>query len=227
MEPLPTPRHLCVCVCVLGVNDTWTDRRQSVGIFSLETIRRMLGHQGRMVEALKIDVEGAEYAPILPAVEAGRFDHVRQLLIELHYERWPMQYPPRAPWRRRPKIVQPPSMHHRFFWAMVRAGWAIFHKEPNTAYALGSCVEYALLRLAWNASELIEAAKTRWCVGGWLNQADTFRPRCQGWGPLPAGEPTFRHLGYLQDTSRPHQALVRDDVTGLFKPREGEAAARG
>lgn len=79
---------------------------------------------------------------------------------------------------------------------MAAAGWAIFHKEPNTAYAMGGCVEYGFIRLAWDAADLLRQAKACWCIKGWWNGVCSYRPVCRGWGPLPEGAPTLRHLGY-------------------------------
>ena len=153
--------------------------------------------------------------------------------IELHSEVIPTWYPPRGPFLKRssdagrpPRIIQPPSAHHRFFWALMRAGWAIFHKEPNTAYAMGACVEYGFIRLGWDASALIDEAKKRWCVRGWRNVADTFLPRCEGWGSLPADADVtaLTHLGYVSNENygkggRPRNdvLLVRSNHTGMFE----------
>lgn len=99
---------------------------------------------------------------------------------------------------------------------MIQAGWAIFHKEPNTAYALGSCTEYALIKLDWDAQELLREAHEHWCVGGWESVLDR-RPVCRGWGKLAAGNPTFKHLGYtLLDAGRALR-LERDPQVGGFR----------
>ena len=236
------PPHVQYHYWGIGSSDRWIHLDRQVGIFTLETIRRMLGHQGVAVEVLKIDVEGAEYATILPLVESGHFQDVRQLQIELHYELVPRARA-RNLWDkfvhlRRPKIVHPPSAHHRFFWALVNAGWAIFHKEPNTACALpeatriptapsrrlsftliphpgrpdalGGCVEYSLVRLSWDTAELLKESRAHWCVGGWFNSENTMRPVCKGWGPLAAEAPAFKHLGYeASGTWWGKQMLVR------------------
>lgn len=228
----------------VGTADRWIRADKSVGVFTLNTMREMLGHANRTVDVLKVDVEGAEYGFLLPLLErdGGRgLAFAQQLLIELHYERISSHYPPRGPFLKlhsgdaaprgdSPHVVQPPPMHHRFFWAMTRAGWAIFHKEPNTAYAMGGCLEYGFVRLDWNASALIEEAKQWWCVGGWRNEENGFLPRCQGWGSLPPGAPTtLRHLGYVSNENygrggqpAANVLLERDNVTGGFVLAPGQ-----
>ena len=206
----------------IGTKDQWADKERSVGIFTLATIQQMLGHEGVFIEVLKIDVEGAEYSTIQPLVAAQRFEHVHQLLIELHYERVPTKYPPRPtrshPWSRLapPAIVQPPAAHHAFFWTLTHAGWAIFHKEPNTAYAMGGCVEYAFVRLSWNTTDLLRIARQKWCIGGWRNLHSTMHPVCDGWGVLREGEPMFKHNGYETD----HEGVLElDPAHGTFRSR--------
>ena len=251
IHPVEVPSFVHFHRWGVGGTDRWISRSRNIGIFTFATLRRMLGHDNRRVEVLKCDVEGAEYDLLLPLVESGQFNFTRQLQIELHYERIPSWFPPRGPFllagtgkdasisdsagvgvgRRgiipRPKIVQPPDMHHRFFWALMRAGWVVFHKEPNIAYAMGACVEYSLIRLGgWDTNEIIKEARRNWCVGGWRNIENAFLPRCKGWGALPADADVsrLRHLGYESNEAygrpgRPRHdvVLVRSNRTGLFE----------
>lgn len=70
----------------VGGVDRWLSRTRNVGVFTLGTIRRMLGHEGRAVEVLKIDVEGAEYDLLMPLIQSRAFDFVRQLQVKRRWQ---------------------------------------------------------------------------------------------------------------------------------------------
>lgn len=87
---------------------------------------------------------------------------------------------------------------------------------------MGGCVEYGFIRLAWNADELLARAHACWCVGGWFNEACSYRPVCRGWGALAADAPTLRHLGY-------HRCRQEEEVnTTTHRPNpDGVSRTRG
>lgn len=77
----------------VGVNntDTFSPRKdvyvkdeQKWKIRNVATIMKELGHQGKTIDILKMDVEGYEFYVIKNMLETGVLDHVRQFLVEYH-----------------------------------------------------------------------------------------------------------------------------------------------
>lgn len=136
----------------------------------LETIIFDLGHENEMIELLKIDCEGCEVDAVFTAVPPIK--NVRQLLLEIHGS------------------AVTAEQFHAFFRAMSAAGWVVTAKEPNTQYGLGSTIEYAFLKLAWDADALHAEVAKKWCTGGWtgLHDAAAYTQAntavCKGWGQL-------------------------------------------
>eukprot|EP00386_Alphamonas_edax_P006781 GDKI01021797.1.p1 GENE.GDKI01021797.1~~GDKI01021797.1.p1 ORF type:complete len:388 (-),score=54.78 GDKI01021797.1:208-1371(-) len=108
--------------------------------FTLETIIKKLGHETRPIEIFKIDVEGYEYSTLTPLLQQGKWPSnppIRQVLVEIHVR--PNHEPPRP--------RQTAELARTFMRAMADQGYVLFHKEPNTEYAGGDCIELAYLQL--------------------------------------------------------------------------------
>lgn len=91
---------------------------------------KTLGHAKQEIDIMKIDCEGCEWSSFKSWFEGGI--SVRQILIELHSgtEGGPDAVPALA-----------------FMTYLQKAGYVIFHKEPNTLGCRGECIEYAFIRL--------------------------------------------------------------------------------
>lgn len=90
---------------------------------TIQQTMKELGHEKRKVDIFKIDCEGCEfrsYKDWLSNIDIG------QLLVETH---------------------RVPAIANQFFQDLHDAGFAMFHKEPNTASAKGECVEFSFIRL--------------------------------------------------------------------------------
>ena len=88
-------------------------------LLSFPNILKKLGHENRRIDILKVDCESCEwdaYPDILAAP-----NHISQLLVETH------------------------RVRSEFFHAVHDAGYALFHKEPNTVWQ-GGC-EWSFLKL--------------------------------------------------------------------------------
>mmetsp|Transcript_2394 Transcript_2394/g.6478 ORF Transcript_2394/g.6478 Transcript_2394/m.6478 type:complete len:323 (-) Transcript_2394:49-1017(-) len=77
-------------------------------MFRLQTMMQLLGHAGREVSVMKIDVEGAEYR-VFEDLSREDFFPFRQIQLETH--------------RPHNNVL----LHEQ----LRRAGYAVFHKEPN------------------------------------------------------------------------------------------------
>ena len=112
---------------------------------SLPQMVEKLGHTERVIDVLKIDCEGCEYA-LLPLLEDGgcaRFPpNIRQVLIEVHATPEDMAKAP-TPF----EGMVAGERTHRLLQGFARHGFAVFHKEPNIFAMGGQFVEYALVRL--------------------------------------------------------------------------------
>ena len=99
---------------------------------ALDQMAEDLGHLGRRIHILKIDVEGAEFKTLPGLLNSGAFEKlgIQQVLIEVH--------------RSTPAVV------HALMEAFHRAGYAIFHKEANIQYPMSAvdvCVEFGFIKL--------------------------------------------------------------------------------
>jgi hypothetical protein len=100
---------------------------------SAATVIRELGHSGRTIDILKIDCEGCEMVAMPPLFESiARADvKVNQIQIEIHLSAFD---------------VNDRAELDRFFDAVDRANFRIFHKERNQWGCMGyRCLEYAFV----------------------------------------------------------------------------------
>mmetsp|Transcript_50219 Transcript_50219/g.152137 ORF Transcript_50219/g.152137 Transcript_50219/m.152137 type:complete len:308 (+) Transcript_50219:1-924(+) len=106
-----------------------------VGQTPMAEIYRGLGHSGRVIDVLKIDCEGCEFATYKDWFSEDVF--IRQILLEVHGPQG---------WGKSAKEV------HALFRFLFSLGYVVFHKEPNTLannfIEGGNCIEFALLRLS-------------------------------------------------------------------------------
>ena len=93
---------------------------------------RALGHEGRSVTALKMDIEGNEFSAFQPYAQKGAAAlPFKQVQLEVH--------------------VLNPSYYRAvdalMRWFTSRARYAIYHKEPSVKWS-DSCVEFGFVRMA-------------------------------------------------------------------------------
>ncbi len=94
---------------------------------SFEETVKLLGHDTLpAIDILKIDCEGCEW-DVYKDWFSQNIPRIGQILVEVH----------RSP---QDKVID-------FFNDMHNEGYVTFHKEFNTQYAGGNCVEYAFLKL--------------------------------------------------------------------------------
>lgn len=91
---------------------------------TLEQTVNILGHKGRILDIFKIDCEHCEWKTFTDWFSVDL--DMRQILVEVHGT---------------------PDNANEFFETLQQMGYVTFHKEPNTKYAVGNCVEYAFLKL--------------------------------------------------------------------------------
>ena len=109
----------------------WFNR--AVPVYTLATIMARLGHTGRRIDVLKLDIEGSEFDVVPNLVKSGI--EIGQLLIEVH---WPLH---RAEFSQVPGRKQTTALHTHFFGALESLGFAIAHVEFNIACGF-TCVEF-------------------------------------------------------------------------------------
>jgi hypothetical protein len=98
----------------------------------LNTILSELGHTKKVIDIFKIDIEGGEFDAFLDLLYGCMFPrNIRMILIELHMK----------------SGDNLPLLMQKLFLGLQHAGYVIFHKEPNTMYSNGDCIEYAFIRL--------------------------------------------------------------------------------
>jgi hypothetical protein len=116
------------------------------GTKSLLTVIDELGHRQRQIDILKIDIEGSEYIlfeeffkhtqnaaeDIDDKHDRNEIPYIRQILVEIHIQ---LGLGNEASYRT-----------HQLFELFRSNNYAIFHKEPNLAYA-NIAAEYAFIRL--------------------------------------------------------------------------------
>ncbi|XP_059152308.1 uncharacterized protein LOC131938318 [Physella acuta] len=72
--------------------DGYVQDNQVWRIRTLKAIKQMLGHDQRVIDVLKIDVEGHEWTVIDNLIETDMFRYVRQFLLEFHlFSDWPLK----------------------------------------------------------------------------------------------------------------------------------------
>lgn len=125
MTPSNLPKHGKVAFHPWGL----VQSDQGASLKSMATIVHELDHDGRTIDILKIDCEGCEWETVRGWFQGGIV--IRQVLVEVHAGTQ--------------DVMPLPAMEFMSF--MKQQGYVIFHKEPNIAWALGTCVEYAFLLL--------------------------------------------------------------------------------
>ena len=64
--------------------DVYVHDDQTWKVRTLTSIKRMLGHQGRVIAVLKLDIEGYEWDIVDNLIETGMFKFIRQFILEWH-----------------------------------------------------------------------------------------------------------------------------------------------
>lgn len=69
-------------------------KRFKLPVKTLPTIIRQLGHQGRTIDILKVDVEGSEYAFLENLLDSsgGCPSFINQVTLEWHHFSWDARY---------------------------------------------------------------------------------------------------------------------------------------
>lgn len=101
---------------------------------TFQEIVRELQHNKRTVDIFKMDIEGGEWTTFRDWVKGpgnmfswmGTDILLQQILIEVH---------------------DAPIIANTFFAELHKAGYAMFHKEPNIQFAGGDCVEFGFIKL--------------------------------------------------------------------------------
>ena len=99
-------------------------------MMTLPSIVKMLGHEGKVIDILKIDIEGEEYDLLKPNLFEKLKNigvTIRQLLIEVHHS----------------------TAVRKLFHTLKQENFMIFHKEPNTM-ADTNCTEYSFINVSLN-----------------------------------------------------------------------------
>jgi len=103
-------------------NDAIFTNHQDKEMKTYDETRKILGHENDILDILKIDCEGCEWSQY----ESWIASNVRQVLVEVHMV---------------------PEDAHKFFQAHQKAGYVIFHKEPNTISPGSCCEEFSFIKL--------------------------------------------------------------------------------
>lgn len=76
----------------LGLSDrdeTWNNVTQNKGLWNMRSLdsiyRKLLRHEGRIIDYLKIDIENTEWIVLPQILNSGMMDRVRQLGVEIHF----------------------------------------------------------------------------------------------------------------------------------------------
>jgi hypothetical protein len=100
----------------------------SMKYISLSQTMKILGHNNKVLDILKIDCEGCEWKVFMDWLGESSVKPPRQVLVEVHRS--------------------PAPFARNFFFEMKKHGYVIFHKEPNLpGCPKGDCVEYGFLKL--------------------------------------------------------------------------------
>ena len=137
----------------------WDGTDSGMKIHTLDTVVAQLGHTGRTVHYLKLDVEESEWDVFKQQVERGHestlFRSVEQLGVELHFTRH-----------------LPVTYYHEFYRRAYRSllrlqemGFYLFAHEPNPASQAMEVPGFAglvpsAMEVAWLKSRCVEQAET-------------------------------------------------------------------
>ncbi|XP_052095397.1 uncharacterized protein LOC127730832 [Mytilus californianus] len=70
--------------------DNYVRRNTTWPVMNLKTIMDLLGHKGRTIDVLKIDVEGYEWNIIKYLLQENLFQNIKQFMLEYHlFPTWP------------------------------------------------------------------------------------------------------------------------------------------
>ncbi|XP_046361034.1 probable methyltransferase-like protein 24 isoform X1 [Haliotis rufescens] len=69
----------------IGSEDTYIDRT-GWHLMTLQSIMAMFDHSGRIIDVLKMDVEGAEWGSLRQMITSRDLSRVKQLLVEFHFD---------------------------------------------------------------------------------------------------------------------------------------------
>lgn len=95
------------------------------GVFkTFQEVVQQLQHTKRTVDIFKIDIEGGEWTTFQDWLSADVL--LQQILVEVH---------------------DAPPIANDFFAQLHKAGYAMFHKEPNIQFAGGDCIEFGFIKL--------------------------------------------------------------------------------
>ena len=97
-------------------------------MMTLPSIVKLLGHMDKVIDILKIDIEGEEYDLLKPSLFESLKQMgvtIRQLLIEVHHS----------------------VGVRKLFHTLKQENFLIFHKEPNTM-ADANCTEYSFINVS-------------------------------------------------------------------------------
>ena len=65
-------------------HDVYVREEQRWSVRTLASLKEKLGHQDRLIDVLKVDIEGYEWAVVEDVMESGLFKLVKQFLVEWH-----------------------------------------------------------------------------------------------------------------------------------------------
>lgn len=106
------------------------DKNELGPTMQIDDIRDLLSHKDRTIDILKIDCENCEwelemfFAEDFQSREEKSWPRV--LLLELH---------------------KSPARANTIFENLMKVGYVIYHKEPNTMGCKGDCIEYSFLKM--------------------------------------------------------------------------------
>ena len=146
----PSNRPSYVSFHALGLAKDVTHSEAEEKLFTLAQHAAMLGHNNRLIEIMKVDIEGMEVQSVQSWVEDAA-PTVRQILIETHLavsdsQNWPSV-----------------SSMEYFFNMLASHGYVVTSKEPNVVAAADGghcCAEYALLKLHPNFATTTYSSKS-------------------------------------------------------------------
>lgn len=127
----------------------WTFHFYGVGIGkklkTLLKVVKLLGHENRTIDILKIDCENCEWDLFYPLLnECGSssiLQRIKQLNIELH--------------------GQPP---YNLIQKFAECGFALFYKEANIVGCAGDCVEISLIQVNFQSLHEDDTLKSFFCI---------------------------------------------------------------